>query len=197
MHIKTNARWFKIFQWPMRHPKPSFCANRGLPGSRGECWLLRIPGRRAWSFLRSGPGKPKTKRYKSKTAWAKREPGLSGVYTMYQAEGLYVSSLYFPTVHRISWPTPSTEGNIMSTKKEECLWRWLREGSPFLISVLLHLEQGGVGASRSSGCTSQSPGTSLLFHSSFFSPFWELFTLKLFPSPLPCLYGSFLLRGKI
>lgn len=77
-------------------PKTIFCANRGLPGSHGEFWLLRIPGPRTWSFLRSGPGKPKMKRYKSKTAWPKREPGLLGVYAVYQAEGLLCVFPLFP-----------------------------------------------------------------------------------------------------
>lgn len=121
MHIKTNTRWLKIFNGPCT--TKNYILSRGLPGSYEELWPLQIPGPRASSFFRLGPAKPKMKRYKSKTAWPEREPGLLGVHTLYQAKGLYVSSLYFPIAHQISWPTPSTEGIIMNTKTEDHLWR--------------------------------------------------------------------------
>lgn len=122
MHIKMNTWWLTFFSVAPVPSKTIFCAKRGLPGSHGECWLLQIPGPRARSFLRSGPDKPKMKRYESKAAWPEQEPGLLGMHALYRAEGLYVSSLYFPTVHHISWPTPSTEGKMMNTVKEECPW---------------------------------------------------------------------------
>lgn len=46
MHIKTNARWFKIFQWPMRHPKPSFLRKQR------SAWF-------SWGMLTSANSWPK------------------------------------------------------------------------------------------------------------------------------------------
>lgn len=62
---------------------------------------MQIPGQRVCSF-RSEIAKCKLERSKSKIAWTQQEPVLLKEHILYQAEGLYVYSPYFPKVHYIS-----------------------------------------------------------------------------------------------
>lgn len=83
--------------------------------------LCKFLGQRVCSFSRSEIAKHKLERSKSKLVGTKQEPGLLKEYVLYQAEGLYVYSLYFPEMHYISWLTPGIQGNMMHTKKKEWL----------------------------------------------------------------------------
>lgn len=199
MHIKINAWWFKIF---FNGP----CATQNHLFAQTEVCLVLVGNADFWEFLAEGPeaswgldqANPKQKDTNL------RPPDPSG-----NQDCLECTLCTKPKVFKCVFPLfPYGAPNFLANTKHRREYNEHKEGRMPLALALGRVPISNLCTSTLGtgwcGCfqeqwlyfTKSWAKPFFFFHSSFFSPFWELFTLKLFPSPLPCLYGSFLLKKK-